>query len=158
MSYKQPAISFIAALGLLSFASAFAADAAPKATPAQIEAGKAVYARVCFACHQPTGLGLPGVFPPLADAEQVAGDPGRLIRIVLHGLQGPIKVKGVTYTNIMPPHGAQLKDQEVADVLTYVRHTWGNQATPVAAEAVAKIRASDKARTAMWTWAELEKL
>lgn len=147
---------------LVSLALFAAANLAPIAVaaekPGDIAEGKKVYARVCFACHQPTGLGLPSVFPPLAGAEQVAGDPARLIRIVLHGLQGPIKVKGVTYTNIMPPHGPQLKDAEIADVLTYVRQEWGNKAGPVTAEAVTKIRAAEKARTTMWTWAELEKL
>jgi mono/diheme cytochrome c family protein len=150
--------SLLALLGLLPLASAFAADPAPKATPAQIEAGKQVYARVCFACHQPTGLGLPGAFPPLAGSSIVTeADPKKIIRIVLHGLQGPIEVKGVKYNSVMPPHGPQLKDQEIADVLTYVRNTWENKAAPVSADVVAQIRKADKARTTMWTWAELTK-
>lgn len=144
----------------LSNPPATAAASPPASAPAtgDAEAGKTVYARVCFACHQLTGLGLPGAFPPLAGAEPVAGSPERLIRIVLHGLQGPITVKGATYTNVMPPHGPQLKDQEIADVLTYVRGAWGNAAAGVTVEAVSRLRATEKDRTTMWTWAELEKL
>jgi mono/diheme cytochrome c family protein len=127
-------------------------------TPGDAEAGKAVYMRVCFACHQPTGLGLPGAFPPLAGSSIVTeADPGKIIRIVLHGLQGPIEVKGVKYNSMMPPHGPQLKDKEIADVLTYVRNTWENKATAVTVEAVAEVRAKDAARTTPWTWAELTK-
>lgn len=149
-----------AGLGLAAFtAFAGAAEPAAPAAPAaaQLEAGKAVYMRVCFACHQATGLGLPPAFPPLAGSDIVtAPDPTKIIRIVLHGLQGPITVKGVVYNSMMPPHAAQLKDAEIADVLTYVRNTWGNKAAPVAADAVAKLRASDK-RPTPWTWAELNK-
>lgn len=137
-----------------------AAPAAAKetpGTPGKADAGKAVYLRVCFACHQPTGLGLPGAFPPLAGAAMVnEADPGKIIRIVLHGLIGPIEVKGVTYNSMMPPHAPQLKDQEIADVLTYVRNEWGNKAAPVTVEAVAKIRATVN-RATPWTWAELNK-
>lgn len=149
--------SLLALLGLLPLASAFAADPAPKATPAQIEAGKQVYARVCFACHQPTGLGLPGAFPPLAGSSIVTeADPGKIIRIVLHGLQGPVEVKGATYNSIMPPPVPALTDKEIADVLTYVRSEWGNQAAPVTIEAVTAIRAKAP-RPTPWTWAELIK-
>jgi len=137
-----------------------AAPAAPAATAdggvGNAEAGQAIYARICFTCHQFTGLGLPGAFPPLAGAEPVAGDPDRLIRIVLHGLQGPITVKGVTYASVMPPHGMQLQDQEIADVLTYVRGAWDNRSGPVSAAAVARVRAADSGRAMMWTWDELQ--
>jgi mono/diheme cytochrome c family protein len=129
--------------------------AVPTATPGDAEAGKSVYLRVCFACHQPTGLGLPPAFPPLAGSSiATAADPGKIIRIVLHGLQGPIEVNGTTYNSMMPPHAAQLKDREIADALTYVRSAWGNTAAPVTVEAVAEIRATVP-RPAPWTWAEL---
>ena len=139
-------------------ASGAAEKAAPaKGTPGDADAGKKVYLRVCFACHQPTGLGLPGAFPPLAGSSIVTEtDPGKIIRIVLHGLQGPIEVKGVKYNSMMPPHAAQLKDAEIADVLTYVRNSWTNQAAPVTVEAVAEVRAKVQ-RTTPWTWAELTK-
>ncbi|MCX6956028.1 MAG: cytochrome c [Verrucomicrobia bacterium] len=128
-----------------------------KGTPGDAEAGKAVYLRVCFACHQPTGLGLPGAFPPLAGSPIVTeADPGKVIRIALHGLQGPIEVKGVKYNSMMPAHGPQLQDREIADVLTYVRNTWENKAAPVTVEAVAEVRAKVQ-RPTPWTWAELTK-
>jgi mono/diheme cytochrome c family protein len=120
-------------------------------------AGEAVYLRICFACHQLTGLGLPYAFPPLVDSPIVTdADPGKLIRIVVHGLQGPIEIQGITYNSVMPPPAPSLTDKEVADVLTYVRNAWGNEAAPVTAEAVTAIRTKVQ-RSAPWTWAELEK-
>lgn len=120
-------------------------------------AGEGVYLRICLGCHQHTGLGLPGAFPPLADSPIVTeADPGKLIRIVLHGLQGPIEVQGITYISVMPPPGASLTDQDVADVLTYVRSAWGNEAAPVPVEAVTAIRTTDP-RSTPWTWAELQR-
>ena len=153
----------LVSLALLAAALLPAGHAAEKAskakgTPGDADAGKGVYLRVCFACHQPTGLGIPPAFPPLAGAAQVTeADPGKIIRIVLHGLSGPIEVKGVKYNSIMPPHGPQLKDKEIADVLTYVRSALENKAPAVTVEAVAEIRAKESKRTTPWTWAELTK-
>jgi mono/diheme cytochrome c family protein len=113
--------------------------------------------RVCFACHQANGLGLPGAFPPLAGSSIVTeADTGKIIRIVLHGLQGPIEVKGVKFNSLMPAQGAQLNDKEIADALTYVRNAWGNTAAPVTVEAVAGVRAQVQ-RPTPWTWDELTK-
>jgi len=123
--------------------------------------GKNVYAQVCAACHQPTGLGLPPAFPPLAGSEWVSGSEERLIRIVLHGLQGPIKVKGVEYVGAMPAAGPgsgyNLSPEKVAAVLTYVRKEWGGIETPVAAAKVAEVRGKEGNRQP-WTAAELEKI
>ncbi len=131
------------------------AAAAPAGDPV---AGEAVYQRICIVCHQYNGLGLPGAFPPLAGVSIVtAADPGKIIRIVLHGLQGPVDVDGTTFNSIMPPPAPALNDQEVADVLSYVRNEWGNEAAPVTVEAVTAIRAQGT-RATPWTWAELEKL
>jgi len=125
--------------------------------PGDRDAGKRIFLRVCFVCHQPTGLGVPGVFPPLAGSPIAADrDPGIIIRIVLFGLQGPIEVRGATYNNVMPAHASQLNDDEIAAVLTYVRSAWGNGATPVTAEAVKQVRANVR-RTGPWTWAELNR-
>jgi len=160
---KNNICTSLAALALFAAAFTSAAGAADKAAPAKgtagnPDAGKAVYLRVCVACHQPTGLGLPPAFPPLAGSSIVTeADPGKIIRIVLHGLQGPIEVNGVKYNSMMPALIPPLKDQEIADVLTYVRSTWNNKAAPVTVEAVAAIRAKEK-RTTPWTWAELTKL
>ncbi|MGH7790703.1 MAG: c-type cytochrome, partial [Thermodesulfobacteriota bacterium] len=80
--------------------------------------GAQVYTSICTACHQANGMGLPGAFPPLAGSEWVTKDPETPIRIVLHGLEGPIEVKGTTYNNIMPEWGSKLSNEEIAAVLT----------------------------------------
>jgi mono/diheme cytochrome c family protein len=85
----------------------------------------------------------------------VAGTPDKLITIVLHGLSGPIVVKGQRYNNVMPPWKS-LADTDIAAVLTYVRSNFGNTAGPVTADEVAAIRAATASRTAMMTAAELE--
>lgn len=125
-----------------------------KADPEQLKRGAAVYARTCIACHQPTGLGLPPVFPPLANAPIVAGNPELPVKFILHGLMGPITVNGMTYNSMMPPV-AGVSDADIADVLTYVRQSFGNQANAVTADQVKAIRAANAARTTMWTTAEL---
>lgn len=124
--------------------------------------GQTVYMQVCFACHQPTGLGLPGMFPPLAGSDWVAAKkPHRMIRMVLHGLTGPVTINGKPFATpapLMPPQGAALSDTQIADVLTYVRDAYGNKASAVTPEQVAAIREAEKTRTAMWTEAELQKI
>jgi mono/diheme cytochrome c family protein len=139
--------------------AAATAPVAAKAAPVTLgdyDAGKKLYMTTCFACHQATGLGLPGAFPPLAGAELVnANDPGKMIRIVLHGLQGPITVKGTAFNSVMPGLGNTLKDQQIADVITYVRGAWNNTGAPVSVEAVVAVRAAYPGRANMWTYAEL---
>ena len=123
--------------------------------------GKAIYANVCAACHQVTGLGMAPVFPPLAGSEWVAGSEERLIRIVLHGLQGPVKVKRVDYMGAMPAAGPgsgfNLNADKVAAVLSYVRKEFGNGAPPVSAQKLAEIATKEGSR-GPWTAADLEKL
>ena len=132
---------------------------APKLDPMVV--GKAAYETVCQACHQPTGLGLPPVFPPLAGSEWVVGSEERAIRIVLYGLRGPIKVKGVEFSNEMPAAGPgsafNLSPEKIAAVLTYIRKQWGNDAPPVTPEKVTEIRGKDGNRSPL-TAADLEKL
>ena len=125
-----------------------------KADPEQMKRGAAVYARTCIACHQPTGMGLPPVFPPLANAPIIVGNPELPVKFILQGLMGPITVNGMTYNSMMPPV-AGVSDADIADVLTYVRQSFGNQGNPVTAEQVKAIRAANAARTAPWTTAEL---
>jgi mono/diheme cytochrome c family protein len=129
--------------------------ATPVAAKAQGPDGKQVYATTCAACHQATGLGVEGTYPPLAGSEWVTGDEGKLVRIVLHGLTGPVEVAGETYAGAMPPWAGVLKDADIAAVTTYLRSTWGNKAAPITESTVASIRSSTKARTAPWTAAEL---
>ena len=131
-----------------------AAGAFVKASDDQMKRGAAVYARTCIACHQPTGMGLPPVFPPIANAPIVVGNPELPIKFILQGLMGPITVNGMTYNSMMPPVPG-VSDAEIADVLTYVRQSFGNQGNPVTADQVKAVRAATAGRTAPWTTAEL---
>ncbi|HKT35330.1 MAG TPA: copper-containing nitrite reductase [Nitrospira sp.] len=103
-------------------------------------AGQRLYQTYCIGCHQAEGQGIAGTFPPLAKSDYVLGDVSRLINTVLNGLQGPIEVNGQQYNGTMPPMG-HLKDQDIADILTYVRSAWGNAASPVSTADVAAARA-----------------
>lgn len=124
--------------------------------PAVVSPGQAIYEALCLNCHQASGQGLTGIYPPLAKSEWVAGDASRLIKIAMHGLTGPTKVDGKDYGLVpMPPMG--LDDQQLADVLTYVRGAFGNKAPAVTSAEVKSVRDSTKGRTAPWTAAELGK-
>jgi len=101
--------------------------------------GKGVYAQYCQVCHQASGEGLAGNYPPLAGTEWVTGDKSRLIGIILNGLEGEIEVNGEKYNNIMASH-SYLTDKQIADVLTYIRQSWGNEASAVTPEEVAAER------------------
>jgi putative membrane-bound dehydrogenase-like protein len=116
--------------------------------------GEDIYSRICSACHGTDGKGVPGAFPPLDGSEWVVNDPTVPIKIVTSGLQGPIEVKGQKFNSVMPGL-ADLKDEEVADVLTFVRQSWSNDAAPVKAEDVKKVRATP--HPTPWTAAELKK-
>jgi nitrite reductase (NO-forming) len=105
-----------------------------------IEKGKQVYMGLCFACHQPDGKGLPGAFPPLAGSDFLQADRERAIRIVLKGLTGPVTVNGTTINSAMPPQEAVLTDTQIADALTYVFNSWGNQGDAFGADQVKAIR------------------
>ena len=107
--------------------------------------GKALYAAQCAACHQATGAGLPGVFPPLDGSEWVQGEPRVLANILLHGVTGEITVKGNKYQGAMPAF-AQLSDAELAGIASFIRGNWSNKAEAVQAELFAKERA-DGSRT-----------
>ena len=127
------------------------------AAEARIASGKERYAVLCAACHQVNGQGMAGIAPALAGSEWVTGSEQRLTRIILNGVDGPITVAGSTFTGEMPPMGAGLDDVAIAEILTYIRNDWGNQAAPVEAATVAEIRAAAGTRGA-WTAKELEKL
>lgn len=108
--------------------------------PEELLAGKKVYDAYCGACHMANGKGVPSMNPPLIATEYVLGDKDRLIGIVLNGMQDPIEINGETYQNIMASH-AFLSDQQIADVLTYVRQSFGNNAGSVTVEEVTNRRA-----------------
>ncbi len=118
--------------------------------------GSEVYGNVCAACHQAGGTGVPGAFPPLADSRWVTGDPEIPVKIVLHGLEGPIEVRGETYDAVMPPWGDKLSDSEVSAVLNYVRSSWGNSAPEISAELVKKVREKTSGRNTPWKVGELK--
>ena len=107
--------------------------------------GKALYAAQCAACHQASGAGLPGVFPPLDGSEWVQGEPRVLANILLHGITGEITVKGNKYQGAMPAF-PQLSDAELAGIASFIRSNWSNKAEPLQAELFAKERA-DGSRT-----------
>lgn len=102
--------------------------------------GEALYAQVCVACHQISGQGIPGAFPPLDGSPYVVSDDtARMAAIMIYGLQGPIEVKGMTYNSVMAPLG-HLKNEELAAIATYVRSAWSNQAGPVEASVFSEVR------------------
>jgi mono/diheme cytochrome c family protein len=113
---------------------------------------------VCGGCHQGNGMGLAGQFPPLAGSEWVTGGTERLIRVVQHGLVGAITVKGTPYNTPggMQGFGGAMSAGDFANLLTYIRNTWGNEAPMVTKEMVEAVRAAEASRTTQWTQAELE--
>jgi nitrite reductase (NO-forming) len=109
-------------------------------TPAaSAQAGQQVFASICQACHQADGKGIPAAIPPLAGSDFLMADKERAIRIVTHGLTGPVKVNGQTFNSVMPPQPT-LSDADVANVLTYVRNSFGNHGEGVSPEEVSRVR------------------
>lgn len=108
----------------------------------RIESGKGVYAQTCMACHQSEGQGIPGAFPPLAGSDFLNKDIERAIGVVANGLEGEITVNGQTYNSIMPK--LKLRDEDIANVLTYVLNNWQNSGGEVTPEQVAKVRQLSK--------------
>jgi mono/diheme cytochrome c family protein len=121
--------------------------------------GKRVFTQNCVVCHQTTGLGVAGQFPPLAGSEWVQGvdwhGDNHLVEILLKGLQGPVQVKGATFNNAMPTW-SQLTDEQIASVLNYIRSEWGNSAPPISPGYVKEIRARTANRTEPWTMKALQ--
>ncbi len=103
-----------------------------------IAAGKKVFSTTCFACHQLDAKGVPNLFPPLAGSDFLNANKERAIGIVLHGKNGPVTVNGKNFNNVMPPQ--PLNDDQIAAVLTYVYHSFGNSGKTVTKDEVAKIR------------------
>lgn len=118
--------------------------------------GREHYTQLCAPCHQPHGGGLANVAPPLNGTERVAGPPERLVRIILHGLYGPLEVAGTQWNHHMPGFAeAGLDDRAAAAVLTYVRRAWDNLADPVEPALAAAVRQATADRQLPWTAAEL---
>ena len=125
----------------------------------KVESGKKLFGLNCSSCHQANGEGLAGQFPPLAGSKWVTSDPGLLTNIVIKGLKGEIVVKGETYGQVlnMAPL-VDLKDRQIADITTYVRQEWGNQASEVSEEEVSAIRAESTNQEDQWTGEQLRSM
>jgi mono/diheme cytochrome c family protein len=119
-----------------------------------VEEGERLFSRNCAACHQGNGQGIAGQFPPLAGSRWVTSGPKVPTLIVLHGLQGPIEVKGNVYRSAMAPLG-NLSNFEVSAILTYVRQAWGNEAPEVTEAEVAAVRSAYPSDHPQWTAEEL---
>ena len=129
---------------------------------ASAERGKAVFMQTCMACHQPTGLGIPGAFPPFDGSEYVQGDTRRLVALVIKGYTGPITVKGVNFNNILIAVDMQFpilkENAKLADVLNYIRTAWSNKAdVAITPDFIQKIRDEFKDRTTAWNAEDLAK-
>ena len=149
-------------LSLITAAASLAQDPNPEDIKASGERGKVLYMTTCVACHQPTGAGLPGAFPPFDGSEFVTGDTRRLVAIVIKGLNGPITVKGAKFPGAIPlipvdTQFPQYKDnQKLADVLNYIRTAWSNKADKsITPDFIQKVRDEFKDRTAPWTEADV---
>ncbi|MBN9380761.1 MAG: cytochrome c [Chitinophagaceae bacterium] len=121
------------------------AGGGPGGLAASIARGKVVYESTCLPCHQVDGLGVPNMNPPLSKTKWVLGNKGQLAQIVLKGLPGgQIDIDGDTFHNPMPAQASVLSDQQIADVLTYVRNNFGNKASAVTMVEVKAARAKTK--------------
>jgi mono/diheme cytochrome c family protein len=146
---------------ILALAISTAAAVAQEDIKVTADRGKVIYMQTCMACHQLTGLGVPGAFPPLAKVDYVTGDTRRLVAIVLKGISGVMTVDGKIYATGMPQPELTFpilkEDKNVADVLNYVRTSFGNEAKEaITTEFVAEVRKEFAARTTQWTEAELK--
>ena len=131
----------IISLALLSVSIFFIAAQQPAQTSKQ--RGNALYKQYCLTCHQADGSGVPRLNPPLIKTSYVSGDKKKLIKWVLQGSVEKVPIDGQTYSNNMPPQ-SYLTDQQVADILTYVRSSFSNKATAVSVTEVKAVRASIK--------------
>ena len=111
--------------------------------PKDMAIGQKIYNQYCMACHQSNGKGASGRFPPLNATDWVIGDKERLVHLILNGMEGEIEVNGEIYNGLMPQHSF-LNDDQIADVLTYIRTHFDNKATIITAEEVEKFRKSNK--------------
>jgi mono/diheme cytochrome c family protein len=131
-----------AAIGCIWILSSYAISSLKQGgTKASIDRGKKVFETYCLPCHQADAKGVPGMNPPLVKTKWVLGDKKVLVNIILKGLDKEIDINGDTYNNVMPAQSS-LTDQEIADVLTYVRNSFGNKASAVSMAEVKKQRAS----------------
>jgi mono/diheme cytochrome c family protein len=120
--------------------AAASASAAIAKNPASASDGGAIYIANCSSCHQTDGKGVPGAFPPLAGNPVVTGNPVAVVAIVKNGLEGRLVVNGQAYSGIMPGWRGLLSDEQLADVITYIRGSWKNQASGVSISDVQSVK------------------
>jgi mono/diheme cytochrome c family protein/glucose/arabinose dehydrogenase len=128
--------------------------AMPKVELSAEQRGRLLFGN-CVGCHQASGAGMPPVYPPLRDSPFVTGDPTRLVRILLHGLEGEVEVDGVTYRGVMPAAPIR-SDADLALLATWLRTQWGHASSAVSTEFVARVRSADGSRAGAWTATSLE--
>lgn len=133
---KLVALAFVA-----SVVAATAAASGAEPVSRRISAGAKIFAANCTGCHGANGVGQPGIFPSLVANPYESGDAKRVIHTVKFGLTGKIVAKGVKYDGIMPAWTGTLTDEQIADVISFVRTTWGNKGSVVT---VAQVRAVKK--------------
>jgi len=137
------ALALIVAVGGCAKSSqeaAATASAAAANNPASASDGGAIYLANCSSCHQSDGEGIPGAFPPLARNPAVTGNPVAVIAIVKNGLEGRLVVNGQAYSGIMPAWKNLLTDEQIADVISYIRTSWKNAAAPVSISDVSSLK------------------
>ena len=139
------------------------APGASPLSPAQknrMAMGKEYYTRRCSICHRNDGRGITSLGPPLADSEWVTGPTERLIRIILHGLQGKIEQKGETWNGLMPGHDQvpEFDDDTASGLLTYLHRAWGHAGRIIDPTFVAEVRQLEAERTTLWTAEELNNI
>jgi len=143
MKIRFSAILLITALFFSSLQAQVKKPVHHTGTAPSVARGKVVYTKICLACHMADGNGVPMMNPPLINTTYVLGDKTKLITIVLNGFKEDVEINGQTYSNVMTPH-KDLTDQQVSDVLTYVRKSFGNKASAVKASEVKRVRATIK--------------
>ncbi len=123
----------------------------------KIETGEKIFKLRCASCHQANGLGIAGQFPPLSGSKWVTSDPGLISKIIINGLKGEIQVKGQTYGSNPSQNmiAVPINDREIANVVTYVRQAWGNEASEVSEEEVSGFRAESSSQEGQWTGEQL---
>jgi mono/diheme cytochrome c family protein len=154
--------SLLTSLAALTLLASFARADDAFDLKASIDRGKMIYMQTCIACHQPTGLGVPGAFPPLAGTEYTQGPARRMVAMTLKGVNPPLKVKEMTYAVPMPPLPLQFPiladDNKLADVINFVRNSFGNKdEVGVTPTLIAEVRKEFGDRTTPWTEPELQK-
>jgi len=132
-------------------------DVQPGGADDPIKRGADVYKSICSPCHQPNGMGAKGQFPPLAGSDWVNTEgPNRILRIVMKGLNGPLEVNGEPWNAVMPGFGDVIpSDEDLAAVVSFVRNSWGNEASICTPEQAAAVRAEIADRSLPYSASEL---